>query len=63
MEKTTNYSEGKITIEMNFEEEAAIQVAIIGEIIGLKRKFITTNKEISVRMVLETSDKINEFLK
>ena len=37
MKKTTNYQENKITLEMTFEEEAAIAVAIIGEIIELRR--------------------------
>ena len=37
MKKETNYLEEKVTIEMTIEEEAAIQVAIIGEIISLKK--------------------------
>lgn len=37
MEKTTNYLEEKVTIEMTFEEEAAILVAIIGEILTLEK--------------------------
>lgn len=44
MKKQTNYSEEKITIEMTFEEEAAILVAIIGEILSL-RKMVNDLKE------------------
>lgn len=44
MKKTTSYSEGKVTIEMTFEEEAAIQVSIIGEIIGLRKSIENLQK-------------------
>lgn len=44
MKRETNYLEGKVTIEMTFEEEAAIQVAIIGEILSL-RKMVNDLKE------------------
>lgn len=54
MEKTTNYLEGKVTIEMTFEEEAAIQVAIIGEIIALRR----TIDELKIRNIAGEEDEV-----
>lgn len=54
MEKTTNYLEGKVTIEMTFEEEAAIQVAIIGEILALRR----TIDELKIRNVAGEEDEV-----
>lgn len=45
MKKTTNVQEEKVTIEMNFEELAAISVAIIGEIIDMKTIILKLKEE------------------